>query len=65
MTPEELEKLRTMQRGMAIFMAALTEVASHPQDMNIREAVAKRGRQIIVALDDLCNILESKSEQNK
>jgi hypothetical protein len=64
MTPEELEKFRIMRKGLYIFASALTEVEQKYQDdIAVRSAVAERGRLLIIALAEVCEILEQPVER--
>lgn len=66
MTPEELEKLHEMRRGLLLFRNVLAEIEEkYQQNMDVRRAVAERGRLIQTGLEELCVILEAKSSPDR
>lgn len=69
LTDEDLDKLRILQRGLAIFIAALTEVAQRPEKLDtgsvsMREGVVARGRLLSRAIADACEMLEGKESKD-
>ncbi len=64
LTPEELEKLHVLRKGLYIFASALMEVEQKYQDnISVRYAVAERGKLMQVAIEDVCTILEARDKK--